>query len=111
MIIYITKFRLELCKNLNREKDEDPLYTLNFQNDNIYDGKNAEEKAEDNDQAKVKAKTKKKLQELEKSRGRKILRMSRRVSGVLLYLTVFELPIQKEEPPTDSPKVDNATEE
>jgi hypothetical protein len=101
MLIYITKFRMEVCKNQNREKDDDPLYYINFQNDSIFDGKSADEKAEegDKDPAKVKERTKKRLKDLEKSRGRKVLRMSRRISGVLMYISVFELPMQKEEEP------------
>lgn len=100
MILYIAKYRMYL-KRANRTEDgldideTAPLYVLEFESDRLYDATkvtpvNAGEEEDEEANAK-------KLFELEKLRGKKLSRIARRISGLLMQLTVFEVADDEEE--------------
>lgn len=100
MLLFVIKYRMDMVKNTVNwdgspvdEDDEDtPEFRIEFQLDRLYSDQkvtpinladDADEEANSNKLIDT---------SLEHSRGKKILRMARRVSGLLMQLTVFEIP-------------------
>lgn len=95
MVFFIAKFRLFLMKaavgldGLPLDP-EAPTYRVEFDSDRLFtaDKVTPINAAGETDEEI----NKKKLFELEKARGTKLLRLAKRVSGLLLQLTIFEIP-------------------
>lgn len=95
MLIFICRYRLEVVVNKKTWDGVDveegaPPYRIEFQTDRLFTQDkitpiNAGEEEDENVNAQ-------KLLEIENARGKKIIRLVRRISGLLMQLTVFELP-------------------
>ena len=100
MLMFICRHKLDMVNNSTTwdgEPNEEgaPAYRVEFQTDRVYDNTkitpaNAGGEADEN------ANAEKNILEADK-RGKKILRVAKRVSGILLQLIVFELPLTEEE--------------
>ena len=112
MILFIAKFRLYLMSNETTWDGQAagegaPAYRVEFDSVRIYDNSKI---TPVNAAGEVDADANKdKLIDLVKLRGRKLLRLARRVSGLLMQLTVFELPLDEAAPEEVEDPLKNAT--
>jgi hypothetical protein len=96
MLIFICRYRLEVVVNKKTWDGADvtdpdaPPYRIEFQSDRLFtqDKITPVNAAEGTDEQE----NENKLFEIENARGKKIIRLVRRISGLLMQLTVFELP-------------------
>ncbi len=94
MILFIVKFRMRVADNsvtCDGEPNEPdaPAYRIEFETVRVYDDEKitpVDKGGEEDEYA-----NKDKLFEAEKKRGKKIVRLVRRVNGMLMQLTVFEV--------------------
>ena len=133
MILFIAKYRMFLQKVDNRSEEEilgiaqetkeivnenNPLnieYVVDFEKTRVYDFSKVtpvNAAAEEDEAA-----NEEKYIDVEKVRGKKLLRLARRVSGLLMQLIVFELPAKDEDqepdikPKTEKPIDENSNNE
>ena len=94
MLLFICKYRLDLVKNTTTWDGEPveagaPAYRIEFQSERMFSNTKVtplNANTEDDSVA-----NENKLIEAQLARGKKVLRLARRVSGLLLQLTVFEI--------------------
>lgn len=94
MLLFVCKYRLDMVKNTTTWDGEPveegaPAYRLEFQSERLYD--NSKITPVNAIGAEDQAANEEKLIDLAATRGKKILRLTRKVSGLLLQITVFEL--------------------